>query len=477
MGQFAITIALIGIVVILASLLSGLVERARLPVVAVFLGLGLVLGPWVVGVVDIGFHSPQLAVLATLALALVLFSDGVTLELDEIRARRGLLVRILGPGTLGPAVIVAVAAKLLLDVPTPAAAILGAALASTDPVLLRTVLRSPVLPATPRIALHMEGGMNDVVLLPIVVISILLLGGSTAHEPAGGASNGALAQALLSLFLLGPAVGALIGWVGIRLLSWVRTRFGVRRDYESLYALGLAFTAFAAAEAVGGSGFVAAFAAGLLVDAQDTELCDCFLEYGEATAEMLLLLTFVALGTTLIWTGLEVVDARTIVFALIALGARTVVLYPVLKGAGLGSAERRLIALLGPRGLSSLLLALLPVFAGAPGAERLFSITCFVVLVSVVVHGAGIALFLKAKHAPVEAQPPATASDDVPERLSIDELRDLEQRSETVVIVDARKSPDSQTALGSVRVRPENAVHDATAAGIPRNATLAIYCT
>ena len=478
MEHFGTTIALLGIVIIVASLLSGLVDRARIPVVVVFLALGLLLGPWGLGLVDIGLASPQLPVLATLGLALVLFSDGVTLNLKEIRARRGLLLRILGPGTLGPAVIVAIAAYYLLDVPPAAAAILGAALASTDPVLLRTVLRSPALPATPRIALHMEGGMNDVVLLPIVMIAILLLPGATSHGTEGGASNSALARTLLSLFLLGPAVGALIGLVGIRLLSWVRARFGVRRDYESLYALGLAFTAFAAAEGVGGSGFVAAFAAGLLVDAQDTELCDCFLEYGEATAEMLLLLTFVALGTTLIDSGFDVIDARTLVFAVIALGARTVVLYPVLKGAGLGARDRRLIALLGPRGLSSLLLALLPVFAGAPGAERLFSITCLVVIVSVVVHGAGIAMFLQTKSPQAGAAPPAApAVDDVPERITIDELRQLQDRGEPVTIVDARKAADGETARGAVRVRPDDPVRDATAKGIPHEATLALFCT
>jgi NhaP-type Na+/H+ or K+/H+ antiporter len=478
MEHFATTIALLGIVVIVASLLSGLVERARIPVVVVFLGLGLLLGPWGLGLVDIGLRSPQLPVLATLALALVLFSDGVTLDLKEIRARRGLLLRILGPGTLGPAVIVAVAAHYLLDVSAPAAAILGAALASTDPVLLRTVLRSPAVPATPRIALHMEGGMNDVVLLPIVVISILLLHGTTPHGTEADASHGGLPRTLLSLFLLGPAVGALIGLVGIRLLSWIRTRFGVRRDYESLYALGLAFTAFAAAEGVGGSGFVAAFAAGLLVDAQDAELCDCFLEYGEATAEMLLLMTFVALATTLIGSGFDVLDGRTLAFAAIALAARTVVLYPVLKGAGLGRHDRRLIALLGPRGLSSLLLALLPVFAGAPGAEQLFSITCLVVLVSVVVHGAGIALFLRAGSPEVTVIPPAApVATDVPERITIEELRALQSSGEPVVIVDARKAPDDQTAVGAVRVRPDDSVRDATARGLPRNATLAIFCT
>ena len=62
---------------------------------------------------------------------------------------------------------------------------------------------------------------------------------------------------------IGFLLGALIGYVAITVLEQVRKRVGVRRDYESLYALGCAFTAYAAAEAVGGSGFVAAFAAGL----------------------------------------------------------------------------------------------------------------------------------------------------------------------------------------------------------------------
>ena len=88
----------------------------------------------------------------------------------------------------------------------------------------------------------------------------------------------------------------------------MRDRIGVRRDYESLYALGIAFTAFALAEGVGGSGFLAAFAAGLVIAVQDLELCDCFLEYGEATAEMFLLLTFVASGASLLWTGFDAIE-------------------------------------------------------------------------------------------------------------------------------------------------------------------------
>ena len=105
----------------------------------------------------------------------------------------------------------------------------------------------------------------------------------------------------------------MVGLIGVAALDLVRKRLGVRRDYESLYSLGVAFTAFAAAETVHGSGFLAAFAAGITIAALDVELCDCFVEYGAVTAEMLLLFTFVLLGTSLIWTGFTVISGRDFV--------------------------------------------------------------------------------------------------------------------------------------------------------------------
>jgi NhaP-type Na+/H+ or K+/H+ antiporter len=491
-------------VIVVASLLSGALERSGLPLVAVFLALGASLGPYGLGLVDIGFHSPALHALAMLGLALVLFSDAVTIDLKQVRREKQLLWRLLGPGTLIPAVLVTLAARLLLAVSWPAAAILGAALASTDPVLLRSAFRSGGMPETARTALRIETGMNDVLLLPIVVLSILALRGTVTGEPVAG---GDLGRSLVGLFLLGPGLGALVGWLGIVLLGRVRSKFGVRRDYESLYALGLAFSGFALAESVGGSGFLAAFAAGIMVSSQDVELCDCFLEYGEATAEMLLLLTFVALGTSLIWTGVTVLDIRTVAFTAIALSARTIVLYPVLARAHVTGRERRIIALFGPRGLSSLLLTLLPVFAGIPGAERLFSITCLVVLCSIVLHGGGITYFLRAntrgKHSAAEPAPridrapsppepapqpaersalplAAAATDDADGRITIEELRRLQQSGEEVIVVDVRADrsfrKDDIKAAGSVRLNPDHPVQDATARRLSQRATLVLYC-
>src|SRR5688500_3674755 len=497
MESFVTTVALIGMVIVVASLLSGAIERTGLPLVPIFLLIGVALGPWGFGITDVGFHSPALHALAMLGLALLLFSDAVTIDTKQERKRRFMLWRLLGPGTVAPAIRTALAAWALLDLPGPAAAILGAALASTDPVLLRTVLRSKALPEGPRTALRLETGMNDVVLLPIVILSMLLLPTRGEVLAASAASGTEVGRSVIGLFVLGPGLGALVGWVGISALAYVRSRSGVRRDYESLYALGLAFTSFAFAEAVGGSGFVAAFVAGLVVASKDIELCDCFLEYGEATAEMLLLLTFVALGMSLIWLSLTILDWRTVLFAVIALTVRPIVLYPVLGGVKLSDRDRRLVAAFGPRGLSSLLLALLPVFAGVTGGERIFMLTSIVVLLSVVVHGGATAYFLRASTpAGSEIGPPidefdiakpevvplgrAASSQTTDDRITTEELKALQARGEAVVIVDARASRnydgDPLIARGAVRLRPDDPVRDATEQRLSKHATLVIYC-
>jgi NhaP-type Na+/H+ or K+/H+ antiporter len=502
---FIATLALIGLVILVASLLSGAVERSGLPQVAIFLLLGALLGPAGLGLIDLPLESESVQVMATLALVLVLFSDAIAVDAGEVRMNRRLAALILGPGTILPAALIALAAWFLLDLHPAAAAILGAALASTDPVLLRTLIRHPALPPPARLALRLESGMNDVVLLPIVVLAMLAL------RMSGDPQTAEVARLAMGLFLLGPLLGAAVGYVGITLLDRVRSRTGVRRDYESLYALGIAFTAFAAAEAAGGSGYLAAFAAGLVIATLDVELCDCFLDYGEASAEMFLLLTFVAFGASIIWSGFEVADVPTLIFALIALAIRTAVLLPVLGSAGLEPRSRRIIAWLGPRGLSALLLALLPVFAGIEGSARLFQITCLVVLLSVLLHGGGIAVFLRRAtrrqgpapgvtvgpaprsekpeelsfgtvHAPTRAPVSSAVSRAaVPERITIPELRRLWEQGEPVTVVDVRKDrsyrDDPQIAKDAIRMPPDDAVRLARERGLDQHGTVVLYCT
>ena len=226
--SFAATLAVIGVVIIVSALLSGLIERSGLPQVAVFLALGAALGPLGLGVLNVSLDSAALRVVATLSLALVLFTDAVMLNMAEVKRRSGLALRLLGPGTLLTAAIIALAGWWLLKLPVAGAAILGAALASSDPVLLRGLLRRRDIPADARQALQLESGLNDVVLLPVVIIAMAFLN----HDaPLGGSG---LAKLGLSLFILGPGIGVLIGLLGVAALDLTRKRIGVRRDYESL---------------------------------------------------------------------------------------------------------------------------------------------------------------------------------------------------------------------------------------------------
>jgi NhaP-type Na+/H+ or K+/H+ antiporter len=388
--SFTGALAIIGVVIIVSALLSGLIERSGLPSVGVFLGLGAILGPFGLGVLNLSLSSPGLRIVSVLSLALVLFTDAVSLNVAEVKRRSTLAFRLLGPGTLLNAALIALAGWWLLGLGIAEASILGAALASSDPVLLRGLLRRRDIPQDARHALQLESGLNDIVLLPVVLVAMAFL-----HQGAPPTGAG-LAKLGLDLFILGPVAGILVGLLGVAALDLMRKKLGVRRDYESLYSLGIAFTAFAAAEAVHGSGFLAAFAAGMTIAALDVELCDCFIEYGGVTAEMLLLFTFVLLGSSLIWSGLTIINGTTLLFTAIAVLLRTPIYLLSLLGSDVDTRGRLLIAWFGPRGLSSLLLILLPVFAGLPGSEQLFSVCSLVVLVSVVLHGGSPMLLARA---------------------------------------------------------------------------------
>jgi NhaP-type Na+/H+ or K+/H+ antiporter/rhodanese-related sulfurtransferase len=403
--SFTAALALIGAVILISALLSGIIEKSGLPQVAFFLALGAALGPAGLGVLNIQLDSAMLRIVATLSLVMVLFTDAVTLNLNEVRKNGKLALLVCGPGTLLSAVLIAVASWAMLGLSPAAAAIVGAALASTDPVLLKNLIRLPGVPNSTRQALRLESGMNDIVLLPIVLVALVFL------EPGTAPNTDGLVKLGLDLLVLGPGAGIGVGLLAVATMDLIRRRFGIRRDYESLYSLGVAFTAYAAAEAVHGSGFLAAFAAGLTISALDIELCDCFLEYGETTAEMALLLTFVLFGGSLIWSGFGILTLTTFAFAVVALLVRPAAFLVALAPIKLIPRSRWLIAWYGPRGLSTLLLVLLAVFAQAPGSVYLFQICCLVVLLSILLHGFSPALVSRTR-ARVKNQPlaPITAA-------------------------------------------------------------------
>lgn len=121
------------------------------------------------------------------------------------------------------------------------------------------------------------------------------------------------------------------------------------------------------------------------------------------------------------------------------------------------------------------------------GAERLFMVACLVVLMSVLLHGGGIALFLRSISGPVAAPSAApapraqfSAVEAVPDRITIEELRALQRDGEPLVIVDARADrnylSDDIQAAAAVRLHPDDPVRDATQQRLSQRATLVVYC-
>jgi sodium/hydrogen antiporter len=484
--ELVVYLGAVGVVILASGLVSGLVERGPFSQVLVFVALGVVVGPWGFDVVDLGIESPAVRVLATISLVLVLFTDAIKINLGQLRTNWLLPALALGPGAVLTIGLVGLAAAVLFGFPWELALLIGTILASTDAVLLRDVTRDTRLPLSVRHTLSVEAGTNDLIVLPLTLLLAALASGE-------GRGAGEWTRFALGLLVLGPAVGVGVAVAAVRAVDWLRRRRLIRRDYESLYSLGVAFVAFAAAQLVGGSGFVAAFAAGLTIALIDVELCDCFLEYGETTAEVAMLLTFVFLGAALTAAAVAAFGPATALFALFALAvARPLAFLAALARAELSRDGRALLAWFGPRGLNSLLLLILAVAEGIPEAGRVFGVVSVVVLASIVLHGTSatpLAAWYGAK-ARGRALPEETLADaglllhvggraegEAARLLPVDVKRRLED-GEPTTILDVRRlsafAADERRIPGAIRM-PVDEIPERLGE-IPKGPPVVLYC-
>ncbi len=477
-------LGLLAAVLMASALASGLIDRAPISFPMVFLALGLAIGPGGVGFVRMSADSPILQTVGVFTLSLVLFLDAVNLE--KAQERHDLLVPLLnlGPGTLLVIVSTAGAAVLLLHLPLLVALLLAAILAPSDPVVLREIIQDPRLPSVVRRALSIEAGANDAVVLPIVLVAIALIG-----QHLGTAGD--WVTFMVKLLLVGPLLGFLIGGAGAWLMTQADGRFGVRREFQSLYGIGLVMAAYVAGATIGVDGFLAAFAAGIAVTVLDQTLCDCFLEYGEATSVMAMLASFVFFGIVLSGTlGQAPAGALVLAIVVIFLARPAAITLLLARAPNLSWRGRGFIAWFGPRGLTSLLYALLAVSARLPQGGELLAITGIVVIASVLLHGAS-AMPLSRWYAASIAHDTqreerqsrfgglfAGKADDIP-RITPEELAGRLDGPDPPLVLDVRtRSQHSQDHVripGSIRVLPDQ-VRDWAAQRQERRPVV-LYCT
>jgi sodium/hydrogen antiporter len=475
-----------GAVLVIAALAAGFVDRAPLSFPALFLALGLVLGDGATGVLTLELDDPLLTVLAVTLLSLVLFLDAAQLDVRSLVRDWHVPALTLGPGTLLTIAGTALATSWLFDTPWAVAAVVGACLASTDAVTLRDVLRDERIAPSVRRALGVEAGVNDLLVLPL-----LLVAAAVASNEA--TSAGDWTSFLLRLLVLGPLLGAVIGGGGASVMGRTSARRPVREEYQSLYGIGLVLLAFVAGEVVGGSGFLAAVAAGFAVNTVNHDLCDCFLSFGQNLAEVLLLVAFVLFGAMLSGT-------LTVASAPAGLALAALVLFivrPVAVTASLATHRsvlswegRAVIAWFGPRGLASLLLALLVLQRGVPGTEQVVAAVGWTVIASVVLHGVSatpVAAWY-GRRAAARTLPESREGEALDvlvdrgtqsPRLSVAELARDQAGGSPWTVVDVRtpgaRAAEPEVIPGSLAVSPAD-LRDLLD-GLPAGSRLAFWCT
>ena len=367
------------------GLLSRRLERRAITPPMVFVALGIVLGPSVLGLVDLGFDEASVRILAEATLVLVLFTDAIRIDVGLVRSQFRLPLRLLGIGLPLTVVAGTAVAYLLFDeLGLFGAALLAAILAPTDAALGQAVVSSEDVPRRVRQVLNVESGLNDGIALPLVTLFIALAGVEEAVR-----STGSWVRFVALQIGVGVLVGVLVGAVGGRLVDTASRRGWTEGALRQLSVLALPVIAFGASTALDGNGFIAAFVAGVAFGSVARDHCPHVHDFTEDEAELLTLLTFLAFGAAVVGPALGSLTWQIALYAVLSLTA--IRMLPValsLAGSGLHLRTVAFVGWFGPRGLASILFALLLVEeASLPITPVVLDVVTWTVLLSILAHG------------------------------------------------------------------------------------------
>jgi NhaP-type Na+/H+ or K+/H+ antiporter len=361
---------------------SARLQRADLTAPIVFTAVGALLAGF--GLVDMAPAGGTLKPLVEITLVWVLFSDAARVRVQDVRHDLGRYVRLLAVGL--PLTVLAgwgLAVWLFPGLDPWLALLVAAALAPTDAALGVPVVTNPAVPSRVRRLINVESGLNDGIATPVVMLAI-----------AGAASAEALQEAVgpweaIAELAVGAAVGVAVGFGGGWLLRWSRRRGWAAEDFAGMAVLALALVAYAAALIVHGNGFVAAFCGGLAFGAAAGKRGPAELAFLEQASGLVSLLVWLAFGAIAVPIMLDRVDLSAVLYAVLSLTlVRMVPVALAMIGAGLDRETVLFVGWFGPRGLASLVFALLAFEELGAGADYAVSVIAVTVFLSVLAHGA-----------------------------------------------------------------------------------------
>jgi sodium/hydrogen antiporter len=371
-------VLLFGVLLAVVAALSGLMRGTVLSASVLSVTLGIALAA--TGVISAEVGNPSIVELIELALIVTLFSDGMFVERELLLRHWSPVTRSLTiamPITIG---LLGVVAKLLFpELSWAEAFLLGSILAPTDPVVTSSIVTSRLVPPSVRHTLNLESGLNDGLALPFVLFFLVFA------SPTGDAGDEALK--LAGEAVIGALMGLALGYIGGRLHRSLPGG-GVVPRYEGIYAVSFALVAFGLSEATVGNGLIAAFLCGIAMGATEHDVPQGFVEFAENAGTILQVITFFVFGALIVATGYDHSIPPLVLFVLFALlVARPAAVLLSFVRTKLPRPERLFIAWFGPKGVASMLFALLALKSEVHNGELIFDVAAITVIVSIIAHG------------------------------------------------------------------------------------------
>jgi NhaP-type Na+/H+ or K+/H+ antiporter len=376
----------IAVVLLGFAAVSRRIDGTILTAAMVFTAAGLVAGVEVLGLVDPAVTGHEVKLLAEATLTVVLFSDASRIDLAALRRALGIPTRLLGIGLpLTIAVGFLAALVVLDDLLWQEALVLAIVLAPTDAALGQAVVTSPRLPVRVRQSLNVESGLNDGICVPLffVALAVALLGDDAIGEgQAAELVAEKIGYGVLGGVVAGAAAAAVVVYAGGRRL--------VDETWLQVVPLAGAVLAFGLAEAIEGSGFIAAFVGGAVFGGLRRRRGGDVSYLIEQSGAVLAAVTFIVFGAVLLGPALAEATWQVALYALLSL---TLVRMLPVAISMLGSGARRptvaFLGWFGPRGAASIVFALLLLEEESLPGQSLVLTTAFVTVgLSVLAHGA-----------------------------------------------------------------------------------------
>ncbi|MGR2751867.1 cation:proton antiporter [Agromyces arachidis] len=380
MVELAIAVGLI----LVWSAVSGPLDRRGITSALFLVVCGLAVAVVVPGVPDISLEAEEAARVAEVALVLLLFSDATRLDLRALRHELAWPSRLLLIG-LPLTLLAGVGAGVLVfpGVEFASIVLLATMLAPTDAALGQKVVSDPSVPPRVRQSLDVESGLNDGLTVPIFLVVL-----SIANAELEGGITTAVASSMAQQVGWG-----LVGGVGAGLLGGWLFRIADRRGWmesgwRQVLPLSAALLSYAVAAALGGSGFIAAFVAGAVFGRLAGPVRSTVSLLAEEAGEVLASVTWIAFGALALTLTIPNLTWQVVLYAVLSLTVvRMVPVAVALAGRGIRLQTMAFIGWFGPRGLASLVFALIAFERGIPEDDLVLTTVLTTIALSILLHG------------------------------------------------------------------------------------------